>query len=538
MTTPPDSAPTDARLPGWLAEALDVLGARRRAVVATAVGLLLLGAIVALLLPGVLPPRPIVGAAVGIAAALLATALALAMDASDLVVRGTRHVRAAGGTVDVRVSRQADDVGPLLAAVARHARDGQVRVALSAASRKAGVPGVRAAALAEALARTGRKVLLTDLTRGGSPAAGLSDVIAGTRTLPEVVRFEQDLYLARLAVGSDPDVALDGFAGWVDGLPDDLEVLVVALPPLAERGVVKAATALDCTLVLVEVDRTERVDLIASLDAADAAGLTSELVLVDPQRTDTTESAPAPAEPPAEEEIEAEIEPDAPTTDPTSESEVADEEVLSPADEPAAVDANDADTDTDAAVDDAEDDDLLAAIGLTDDAFDDGTVPVDGPPDPATEATPPWADADEALADAEADDRADRDTGEVAALLGGATAAAAGVGAFGAPVSAHDPEDERGGDVDDDRPGDATAEIAMPRPDEADVVDEDADDRLSHIWDEPAAAEPAPTPMADSPAAPTEPDGGAAGLDPAALEVARTSAALHQLAQQIWERES
>ena len=315
MDTSTNSSSSTARLPDWLAEALDVLSARSRVVVATAVGIVLLGGIVAVLAPSILPPRAIVGAAVGIAAALLATAVALAMDASDLVVRGSRHVRAAGGGIDVRVGRQHDDVGPLLAAVARHATDGHVRVALSSASRTAGVPGVRAAALAEALARTGRKVLLTDLTRSGTPAAGLSDVITGSRTLAEVVRFEQELYLARLAVGSDPDAALRGFPDWVDALPSDLEVLVVALPPLAEKGVLPAAGAMDCTLVLVEVDRTERVDLIASLDAVDASGVTSELVLVDPARS------PAPAAVPPEEQVEAF-------------DEVADEPLDEPADHP------------------------------------------------------------------------------------------------------------------------------------------------------------------------------------------------------------
>ncbi len=342
MDTSTDSSPSTARLPDWLAEALDVLAARRRIVVATAVGIVLLGGIVAVLAPSILPARAIVGAAVGIAAALLATAVALAMDASDLVVRGSRHVRAAGGSIDVRVGRQHDDVGPLLAAVARHATDRRVRVALAPASRSAGVPGVRAAALAEALARTGRKVLLTDLTRGGTPAAGLSDVIAGTRTLAEVVRFEHELYLARLAVGSDPDAALRGFPAWVESLPSDLEVLVAALPPLADTGVLPAAGALDLTLVLVEVDRTERVDLIASLDAVDASGVTSELVLVDPARSAAPAAATADEhaeEPDAEHEPEADNEPEVDyEPEAVEEHEPADEplmaETLRGADEP------------------------------------------------------------------------------------------------------------------------------------------------------------------------------------------------------------
>ena len=280
-----DATALNRPLPGWLNESVEVLTARRRIVVAAAVGFTLLGGIVALIAPSLLPPRPLVGAAVGLAAVLLATALGLAIDAADLVVRGQRHIAAAGGTVAARVARDPEDVGPLMARVAQHARDGRIRVALTPASRSAGVPGARAAALAKALAQTGRKVLLTDLTRGGTPAAGLSDVLSGDKRLAEVVRFDQDLYLARLAVGSDPERALAGFAVWVTDLPSDLEVLVAALPPLAEPGVLAAAAMADVVFVQVEVDRTERVDLIASLDAVDTTGLTAELVLVDPTRT-------------------------------------------------------------------------------------------------------------------------------------------------------------------------------------------------------------------------------------------------------------
>ncbi len=304
---PPTSSSDRSQLPDWLAEAVDVLSARRRLAIAVAVGIVLVGAMVALAAPSILPPRPLVGIAVGIAGALLAVAAALALDASDLVVRGGRHVTAAGGKVDVRVGRIPDDVGPLLAAVARHASSDQpVRIALTPASRSAAVPGPRAAALAEALARTGRRVLLTDLSRGSTPAGGLSDVVAGRRQLSEVVRFEQELYLARLAVGSDPATAIRDLPRFVESMPSDLEVLVAAMPPLAEPGVLKAVEAFDVTFVMVEVDRTERVDLIASLDAMDSAPVTSELVLIDPEaveaREDERVAGPEAAEPVAEDE--------------------------------------------------------------------------------------------------------------------------------------------------------------------------------------------------------------------------------------------
>ncbi len=502
---------THDRLPDWLAEALDVLSARRRLVVATAVGLVLFGAIVALVAPSILPPRAVVGAAVGVAAALLSTALALALDASDLVVRGARHVRAAGGTVDVRVGRQHDDVGPLLAAVARHAGAGPLRVALAPASRSAGVPGARAAALAEALARTGRKVLLTDLTRGGSPAAGLSDVITGTRTLSEVVRFEQELYLARLAVGSDPDVAIRGFAGWVDGLPSDLEVLVAALPPLAEPGVLAASASLDATLVLVEVGRTERVDLIASLDAVDAAHLTCEVVLVDPERT------AALASPPVDEGVPA-----------------------GHPDEPVAEDVEQAD-----AVDPQVDDDLPRPgpvrdrPAATEDPFVPPTVvepTVDAPRPPTpvpgagvtAQAGGPTADATAEIVMPNAASPAARDE---------------------EPVRDDAPaEDQLAGiwdDADELPPAQPAQPWIAPRAD-ASPSAETPDDAAASATPTPEprpepTPEPPPAPLPEQRPQPTgahRPDPNAEEpLDDVALQAARMSAALQQLAQQIWERD-
>jgi hypothetical protein len=642
-TSPEPTALTD-RLPDWLAEALDVLAARRRVVAAAAVGLLLLGAVVALVAPTILPPRAVVGAAVGVASALLATAVALAMDASDLVVRGSRHVRAAGGAVDARVARDPEDVGPLLAAVARHATEGRVRVALSPASRRAGVPGPRAAALAEALARTGRRVLLTDLTRGGTPAAGLSDVVTGARGLPDVVRFEQDLYLARLAVGSEPDVALRGFPSWVQGLPRDLEVLVVALPPLAERGVLAAAGAMDLTLVLVEVDRTERVDLIASLDAVDASHLTSELVLVDPQRTrpvatgaataatadaatatapaDGADEASPPAPTPAmgvaaaptvpEDERSAGPD-DVATEDPPVRADADDGTAVAPAENDQLDPVTARDDQPDVAPEEDAEQHLLAALGL--EGSDDGPRWGGTGEIPVTRVPDGRGDAEEAPAP---DEPTAAPAGEAPASHAPAEDAPVGAAprgdepeAGGPPVAAEEPE------------LDATAEIVLPTSDRA----ADRDD-LAHIWDAPAAAAPAapvppvvpatddagddpggaptdapdeavvddaedapaPTPApaeeappatetpatqpgtAEPPArepAATEPParepaaeapapdddrprepalvGGAArardaevassGLDPASMEAARTSAALHQLAQQIWDRD-
>lgn len=275
-----NAAPASA----WVDGLVDILRARRRTWLAAAVTVVLLGALIALLWPSLLAPGPVVGAVVGLVAVLLATALVIALDSADLVVRGPRHVTAAGGEIAATISRSPADVEALMRLVDQHNVDGGgVRMALTPASRTAGVPGARANMIAEELARRDLRVLCTDLTRGRTPAVGLSDVLSGGRKLADAVRFDDQLYLAHLAIGSEPDVALAGFADWASSLPSDLDVLVAALPPLAEPGVLPAVQGVELVLVLVEVDRTERVDLIASLDAIDAAGVPARLVLVDPE---------------------------------------------------------------------------------------------------------------------------------------------------------------------------------------------------------------------------------------------------------------
>src|SRR5690606_26126712 len=119
-------------------------------------------------------------------------------------------------------------------------------------------------------------------------------------------------------------------------------------------------------------------------------------------------------------------------------------------------------------------------------------------------------DLDDGAGAARDDDR--RGSGEVAALLGGAAAGAAGAGVVGAATSARGGVGGSGAPDDDDRPGAATAEIARPgRAEDARPVgesddaageaadDEPEEDRLTQIWDEPAAHDvpPAPEPAVD-----------------------------------------
>jgi hypothetical protein len=566
MSTASSSA-ADLRLPEWLAEPLAVLSSRKRLVITVAAAIVFLGAIIAMLFPSVLPPRPLVGAAVGVAAALLATAVALALDASDLIVRGARHVTAAGGVVGVRTTRAHDDVAPLLAAVARHAhRPGPLKIALVPASRTAGVPGARAAALAESLAKTGRKVLFSDLTRSGTPAAGLSDVVAGTRQLSEVVRFESELYLARLAVGADPDAALKGMPAFVAGLPTDLEALVAALPPLAEPGALPAAEAFDLVFVLVEVDRTERVDLIASLDAMDTSRVASELVLIEPEAPEAAAPVIAPSEVTRDEPSIGDL--DAPDDDPiVAEYTFEDDSPVEPVVAPIA---------TGSVWDDDEDavDDLADAAGIVPDADavdaatdwsdepdesdwsdeSDDVEAADEPDQPAAADQPAdadepdedWSfvdapDADEPVTmDAEDDGTADAIADELAPAAAGEVAEVADDTAVWTP-----------------EPGTRTrCRPARPR-DGARVIqrtDHGDAGRIGATSDATSAAtsggnsgghgaaasDGAGVPWLPGSSLSTRPeaaDDELVGADPAAMEAARTSAALYQLAQQVWDRE-
>jgi hypothetical protein len=281
---PHEPAPR-SRAPGWLAEVVEVLELRRGVLVTTAFGLSLLGVLTALALPGVLPPRPLVGAAVGLAAVLLAIAVALGVDSVDLVIRGPRHVRASGGRLAAQLAGppDADAAASLAAAVERRVDDGRTRIALTPASATddQDVAGW-ADALARALAVRGPRVLLVDLTPQREERPGVADVAAGSCRLAEAVDFDHELMLASVGPGRSRREALDGLTELAVRLPSDIEVLVVALPHLGEPGVLAGAAALDRVLVVVEADETPRVDLIAALDALDATAAGSEVVLLDP----------------------------------------------------------------------------------------------------------------------------------------------------------------------------------------------------------------------------------------------------------------
>jgi outer membrane biosynthesis protein TonB len=188
--------------------------------------------------------------------------------------------------------------------------------------------------LGVALSQRRRRVVVIDLADGPTPGRpGVVEVVHDELQLGEAVDFDRELLLARLGAGADDVAALEMLTGLVPRLPSDIELLVVALPPLGQPGALAAAGSLDRVLVLAESGRTPRVDLIASLDAIDATATASAVVLIDPSAgpVDDDPAAPPAAEltapPVAEPVTEPVVEPAAPPIAP---------QVAQPAVEPAA----------------------------------------------------------------------------------------------------------------------------------------------------------------------------------------------------------
>jgi hypothetical protein len=80
-----------------LREALAIVERRRRLLRTVVVAVVLVGLLLTVLAPGLLPSHPLVGAAVALVALLVGFTVTLAVDAGDDTVRGPRHVATAGG---------------------------------------------------------------------------------------------------------------------------------------------------------------------------------------------------------------------------------------------------------------------------------------------------------------------------------------------------------------------------------------------------------------------------------------------------------
>ncbi len=265
-------------------ETLDVLDLRASSLWGTALAVSVLGAVTAWALPGLLPPLPVVGATVAVSAMLLGVAVALVTDSMDRRVRGPRHVRAAGAELVAVLPTDAhpDVIGDLAVAVL-DARSGDEPLRLGLAAAGPGVAGVGpwADALGIALADHGASVLVVDIASGSTTRDGLAEIALGRRRLSEVARIADGLRLARVGPGRDPEAALDGLGRLNASLPRDLEVMIVALPPMVTRGALGASRHVDHLLVVGERDTTTRVELISALDAVGRVRSPAQVVLLD-----------------------------------------------------------------------------------------------------------------------------------------------------------------------------------------------------------------------------------------------------------------
>lgn len=439
--------------PAWLVEALDVVERRGGLLRAAVGGLVGLGLILTVLAPGILPRRPLVGAAVAVAAILIGLAITIAVDAGDATIRGPRHVRSAGGELVGVLPTTVSAAGAHdLAASVLDARAGR-RVVLGLTGTGRGVDvAAWSDALGVAIAEQGASVLIVDVASGATPHEGLLEVVRDGASLGHTVTFERDIKLARLGAGRDLDEAMRAAAALPERLPKDLEVLLVALPPLADRDVLAAAGALNAVLLLARSDTTPRVRLQAGIEALEGAGTVAQVVLID-DRTARTPRPEAPASP----------------------ADGAD-----PADEAAAVDGTtDAPVDEDAPIDE--------------DARVDEAAPVDGPE--ASEPAAPVTAAPSAPVVAAVPEDGDLPPAVAGPALGGSPAEA--VPADGAPVdepSLDEPTDAGPGLEREP----AETEAPEPEPAEPEPAETEAPEPVEPAVTEPDATDPEPaTPVAE-----------------------------------------
>jgi len=272
------------RPPLWSIELLDVLD-RRGAVALWAAGVLASSALLlATIAPGALRPTALVGLLVGAAALAAGIAIATALDALDVRIRGPRHVRSSGGDLVALLPAgvRSSDAGELAAAVMEaRPRGSAMHLGLAPVGAEPDATVAWARALAEALAVSGTSVLLVDLTRPVPGRPGVLEVVRDRIPLADVVTYAQGALLAEVGPGADLAAAIGAVVSLPTLLPDDVAVLLVALPQVSTRAVVNAARVLDQVLLVAEANLTSRVELIASLDALRIAGCAPQVVLVD-----------------------------------------------------------------------------------------------------------------------------------------------------------------------------------------------------------------------------------------------------------------
>jgi hypothetical protein len=385
--------------PLWLVEGLDIVEQRRPVLIAVTLGVVVVGVLLAMLFPGLVPPVPVVGAAVGLAALLLGLAVAIALDAADLRLRGPRHVGAAGGELVAVLPTKAEAEGAAtLATAVLEAREPgcPLLLGLAASGRDVRPTAAWTDALATALEAEGVSVLRIDLASGHSRSPGLLEVVRDGVKLVSAVTFGPEPRLARLGAGEDLQAALVALSSLPGRLPRDLDVLLVALPMAASRQVVDAVRSLDHVLIVAQRDRTSRVELIAGLDALEAAGTRAQVALLD-DRTAARLASPSevPNAPDAAEGSEADSEsgPAGHESDPIASDAIASDPTVADAvdagsadDEPESAEAEAGDRSTEAGVGPAETESAGTDTAISSPAVADDVAPIDEQPRSVSEA--------------------------------------------------------------------------------------------------------------------------------------------------------
>ncbi|MDX1511032.1 MAG: hypothetical protein R3249_06780 [Nitriliruptorales bacterium] len=288
--------------PPRVVEFIRILDARQVIARLAAGGFLVLGMLVALVAPSVLPRHPLVGAAVGLGAVLVAVAAVLATDANDLIIRGPQHVRAAGSrtAITVAATPSPPTVSRLAALAMGRLEAGARVVSIVPASKSVREIPTWTDLIAGRLAGVGRHVVVVDLTGtwGDIDDLGVTDVARGRCKLSEAVTFDPELTVARLGTGADPHAARESAVGFLARVPKDVDLVLFAMPSLTMAGALTAVGSTDAALVLAEVDVTHRLALIGTLDAIDDVGVDADVILLDRSRNHEVEAPRPPEVPP------------------------------------------------------------------------------------------------------------------------------------------------------------------------------------------------------------------------------------------------
>jgi hypothetical protein len=272
------------RPPLWAIELLDVAGRRGPFALWLATVLSAGLLIVATFAPWIVPAGGAVGTVVAATSLAVAGALALALDALDVRVRGPRHIRSCSGELVALLpdAPRETDAEDLATAVLEAAPRGTtLHLGLAPVGSDITSMVGWTAALAAALARTGASVLLVDLASPDQTGPGVLEVVRDRVPLADAVVYTEGLPLASIGPGADRLGALQALITLPTLVPDDVDVLLVALPPIVNRSAVNASRILDQVLFIAEANLTSRVELMAALDALRVAGCAPQVVLLD-----------------------------------------------------------------------------------------------------------------------------------------------------------------------------------------------------------------------------------------------------------------